>query len=524
MKNTRIVLLILVLSVVAGHAMFAQSPSFSRSDIDTGLPLSGGVVVGDFNSDGKPDMLVGVYGPPSPRQITLQIYLLIGNGDGTFKPPSLVFSGCCAGLSAADVNGDGKLDVLFTGINSEIWVLLGNGDGTFDQNPIRSPGVASGRNPVVMDFNRDGRLDLAFAPQGGGISVLLGNGDGTFGEARNFPITGGVVANSLVAADFNGDGILDLAASDLVLAPQFADTVSVLLGNGDGTFGPPTDFTVGTYPFPLAAADFNGDGKVDLGVANYVSNSVSVLLGNGDGTFLPKVDFPVGPFPVGLASADFNGDGKLDLAVGGGLHELSILSGNGDGTFAAKEDFPTASSMETLTIGDLNLDGKPDAIVVYFAVNSLLSVFLNTTVADSTPPVITVSASPSILWPPNGRLVPVTISGTITDAGSGVNAATGAYSVKDEYGEIHPMGAISLGPGGTYSFVILLRASRRGSDLNGRSYKITVRAKDNAGNVGSKTALVTVPHQHPSCKIKSFSERHDHEGLDESCRDDRHSD
>src|SRR5262249_32384323 len=334
MKNTRIVLLILVLSVVAGHAMFAQSPSFSRSDIDTGLPLSGGVVVGDFNSDGKPDMLVGVYGPPSPRQITLQIYLLIGNGDGTFKPPSLVFSGCCAGLSAADVNGDGKLDVLFTGINSEIWVLLGNGDGTFDQNPIRSPGVASGRNPVVMDFNRDGRLDLGFAPQGGGISVLLGNGDGTFGEARNFPITGGVVANSLVAADFNGDGILDLAASDLVLAPQFADTVSVLLGNGDGTFGPPTDFTVGTYPFPLAAADFNGDGKVDLGVANYVSNSVSVLLGNGDGTFLPKVDFPVGPFPVGLASADFNGDGKLDLAVGGGLHELSILSGNGDGTFA----------------------------------------------------------------------------------------------------------------------------------------------------------------------------------------------
>lgn len=489
MKSIRILTLFSVLSVICCRAMFAQSPSFSRSDIDTGLPLSGGIVVGDFNGDGKPDLLIGVYPPSS-------IYLLPGNGDGTFGEPSQVFSGLSIGLSGADVNADGKLDVLFTGPDSELWVLLGGGDGTFDLRSLkRSPGVASGRPPLLMDFNRDGKLDLAFAAQDGGISILLGNGDGTFGTVRTFPITGGAVASSMVAADFNGNGILDLAVSNPGSPSDFLGTsISVLLGNGDGTFGPPTDFTVGTDPSPLVTGDFNGDGKADLGVANYQSSSVSVLLGRGDGTFSPKFDFPVGPFPVGLASADFNGDGKLDFAEGGGLHELSILLGNGNGTFAPKQDFQTVSSMETLTLGDLNLDGKPDLILVYFAANSTLSIFLNTGLADTTPPAITVSPSPSILRPPNGRMVPVLVSGTINDTGSGVNASSAIYSVKDEYGLIQPSGAINVGSGGTYSFVVLLQASRRGSDLNGRGYKVMVRAKDNAGNLASTTAVVTVPH------------------------------
>lgn len=117
--------------------------------------------------------------------------------------------------------------------------------------------------------------------------------------------------------------------------------------------------------------------------------------------------------------------------------------------------------------------------------------------SDTTPPVIALFVSPTILWPPNGRMVPVTVFGIIADVGSGVNTSAASYMVKDEYGEIQPRGTIRLGSGGRYSFVVYLRASRRGSDLNGRHYRITVRAKDNAGNVGSKTAVVTVPHRHP---------------------------
>ncbi len=113
---------------------------------------------------------------------------------------------------------------------------------------------------------------------------------------------------------------------------------------------------------------------------------------------------------------------------------------------------------------------------------------------DTTPPVVTVRVDPRILWPPDRRMVTVTVSGMITDIGSGVNLTSAAYVVKDEYGEVQPTGALTLGPGGSYSFTVLLQASRLGTDLNGRRYTVTVQAKDNAGNSGSKTSVVTVPH------------------------------
>ena len=184
-------------------------------------------------------------------------------------------------------------------------------------------------------------------------------------------------------------------------------------------------------------------------------------------------------------------------------------------------------------MADLNDDGKPDVVVanaetsVSFGGPGIVAVLLNNT-ADTTPPVIMIAVTPKVLRPPNGRMVPVTVFGTITDSASGVNAKTATYAVKDEYGLVQPSGAITLGPGGAYLFVVYLQASRRGSDFNGRHYRITVRATDNAGNIGSKSTVVTVPHRSPEC---GFSERKlsresdtDHRGLDQHCSDDRDDD
>jgi hypothetical protein len=120
----------------------------------------------------------------------------------------------------------------------------------------------------------------------------------------------------------------------------------------------------------------------------------------------------------------------------------------------------------------------------------------NVTVAlsDKTPPVITISARPATLWPPNGKMVPVTIAGRIMDSGSRVNATTATYAVTDEYGSVQPSGRVTLGSNGSYAFTIPLQASRNGDDKDGRQYTITVRAQDNAGNQGSASTVVTVPH------------------------------
>jgi len=141
---------------------------------------------------------------------------------------------------------------------------------------------------------------------------------------------------------------------------------------------------------------------------------------------------------------------------------------------------------------DFNGDGRLDLAVANQFVDSI-SVFLQP-VLDTTPPTITVGVNPKTLWPPNGKMVPITVSGKITDTCSGVNANSAAYSVKDEYGEVQQTGAITLGAGDSYSFTVLLQASRLGSDSDGRLYTIAVSASNNAGKIGSQASPVIVPH------------------------------
>ncbi|HEX8155075.1 MAG TPA: FG-GAP-like repeat-containing protein, partial [Thermoanaerobaculia bacterium] len=202
---------------------------------------------------------------------------------------------------------------------------------------------------------RDGRLDLAVTNPGSNqVSILAGNGDGTFQSA--VPFAAGNTPRALAAGDFDRDGDLDLA-----VAASDGDHVAILAGNGNGTFQAPATFAAGDAPESVAVADFNRDGKLDLAVANAASANVSVLLGNGDATFQAAAHFAAGTTPYALVADDLNGDGKADLAVANaGSNNVSLLIGNGSGGFAAATNFAAGTTPQALLAGDFNLDGRLD--------------------------------------------------------------------------------------------------------------------------------------------------------------------
>jgi uncharacterized repeat protein (TIGR01451 family) len=225
---------------------------------------------------------------------------------------------------------------------------------------------------AIGDFNGDGRSDLAVANDlSNNVSILLGTGTGTFGAATNF--AAGTDPFFVAIGDFNGDG-----RSDLAVANNGSNNVSILLGTGMGTFGAATNFAAGTRPFSVAIGDFNGDGRSDLAVANNGSNNVSILLGTGTGTFGAATNFVVGTTPLSVAIGEFNGDGKSDLAVANvNSSNVSILLGTGTGTFGAATNFAAGSFPVSVAIGDFNGDGRSDLAVANNGSNNV-SILLGT--------------------------------------------------------------------------------------------------------------------------------------------------
>lgn len=279
--------------------------------------------VGDFNNSGHLGLVATDVG-------TNNVDILFGNGDGTFTHSTAFLETYIYPYTAAvgDWNGDGNLDVavtqFFAGASPSI--ELGYSDGAFNL-ATSSPPVINGVQTAIAagDFNGDGKLDLAVTSEGSALTILLGNGDGTFSQASGSPITVGNLPVAIAACDFNGDGKVDLA-----IVNYQDSTVTILLGNGDGTFyaAPGSPISVGSLPQAIAVGDFTDSGKPGLAVANGNASNITILLGNGDGTFTPAPGSPisVGAGPTVLAAGDFNGSGRLGLAVvNSSDHTISIL-------------------------------------------------------------------------------------------------------------------------------------------------------------------------------------------------------
>jgi len=342
-----------------------------------GIANPGFVTAADLNGDGKLDLVISYFQNGSPQ--TYGVAILLGNGDGTFRAPASFPIGAYAysSIVVADFNDDGKLD-LAVAEDGGFDILLGNGDGTMQPFQHVSPNGVNVASLAAGDFNGDGKLDLAVGGNESDlIGVLLGNGDGTFQTVATYP--GLPESYGLVAGDFNQDGILDLAVTG-----SNNGGVGVLLGNGDGSFRAPIA-TGGPVCYGLAAADFNGDGILDLATGG---STGTIWLGLGNGKFKPAVGYPMaqytGQTPI---TGDFNGDGRQDVAILAGEESagaLFILLGNGDGTF--QPALSTAGSVDPyslLVAGDFNGDGLLD-------IATPLSLNLQTTVALS-PGLLTFS-------------------------------------------------------------------------------------------------------------------------------------
>jgi FG-GAP-like repeat/Abnormal spindle-like microcephaly-assoc'd, ASPM-SPD-2-Hydin len=268
-------------------------------------------------------------------------------------------------VAVGDFNHDGKMDAAVADwYYGKVAILLGNGNGTF-QPAVHYDIDSQGESVywiATADFNGDGNADLAVADYlGSNISILLGNGDGTFQSPVQYATT--QTPSFVAVGDFNGDKIPDLIVAD-------APYVSVLLGNGDGTFQAPKDTSIlpPASLIPLTVGDFNGDGKLDAAVISMGSLQLGILLGNGDGTFRQGAQYATGEFSNSITAGDFNGDHKLDLAVTDGTgDEIYILLGNGDGTFQSQPPI-FSNGPAVITAADLNGDGKLD-LALFTAVN-----------------------------------------------------------------------------------------------------------------------------------------------------------
>jgi FG-GAP-like repeat/PASTA domain/FG-GAP repeat len=402
MKAAKIALLALLVVGSAGAAGAPGSPGFKASrEFDTSAKGTNSVALGDLNGDGKLDV-VAAHGafdddPPELKRLRL-VSVLFGRGDGRFGPSHEYEIGKPGDMQGAfsiamgDVNGDGKLDVVTGNLASKsVSLLVNDGHGALEP-PVN---YSLGREPAdvaLADLNGDGKLDIATGNPNT-VSILLNNGDGTFGAVHEYPA--GRSTWAFAVADLSGDGRPDIATAN-----RSRNSTTVLVNRGDGSFGAPVDYRTGPGPSSVSIGDVNGDGKNDVVTANGSSqpngvfgdwlDTVSVLLGRGDGTLRPKRGYRIrdpnsdGRYFITVRIADVNGDRKPDLVTAnvGEDWSLTVFINRGNGTFRRHFDYgknnytsqDVGQGSEAIALGDLNGDHRPDVVEARF---DEVSVFVN---------------------------------------------------------------------------------------------------------------------------------------------------